>query len=217
MLAVFIGCAASLGAVLSYLLSAAYGHVDWCVPFWESCSSISKAGRKPPAFFVFKAFFLPVAGLMLVYWPLVEIWLRHLEGRSTGIRSWLTGLGGIAALALILYSTMLGAVGQLYQLQRRIGIILFFGFTAFAHLIMLHRLWRLPGPLRPPFTNVQLALSLLLLMGGLANSTLAVVMGDDFDRLEDAMEWCFALVMISQFVVTGLAWRASGFTLMPTR
>lgn len=104
MLAVFIGCAASLGAVLSYLLSAAYGHVDWCVPFWESCSSISKAGRKPPAFFVFKAFFLPVAGLML------------------------------------------------------------------------HRLWRLPGPLRPPFTNVQLALSLLLLMGGLAWRTSGFVL-----------------------------------------
>ena len=40
-----------------------------------------------------------------------------------------------------------------------------------------------------------------------------MAMGDDFDRLEDSIEWVFAVVMVSQFAVTGLAWRDTGFRL----
>lgn len=212
-LAVLLGTGTILAATISYLLSAAYGRVPWCIPFWESCSSISAAARKPPSFFVFKAIILPLAGLMLLYWPLLEIWLCRLENRSQRVVSVLSFLGGTATLALILYTTMLGAVGDLYQLQRRIGIILFFGFTALAHLIMLRRLWMLDASRRPPWTRVQLMLSVLLLTGGVANSMLKIAMGEGFDRLENSIEWCFAVVMVSQFIFTGLAWRDSEFRL----
>lgn len=212
LLPVLIGCASIVGVTLSYLLAASWGQVPWCIPWWDSCSSISATGRQPPAFFVFKAFLLPVAGLMLLYWPLLAHWIRGFEGSAGPTARWVQSLGVGAALALILYTTLLGAVGELYQLQRRIGIILFFGFTAFAHLLMVRHLWNRSRSQRPPWTNVQLGLSITLLGGGLANSLLAVTYPRFLD-IEDAMEWCFATVMMAQFVITGLAWRATGYRL----
>ena len=197
---------ATVGVGLSYLLSARYGWVPWCNPYWDSCSSISAAGRHPPAFFVFKAMLLPVAGLMLVYWYLVAFWLRSLQSEHSAKPRSILVLGCVAATALALYTTMLGAVGDLYQLQRRIGIILFFGLTALCHLLMVARLYQLPRTVRPEGAHWQLLCTLLLLAGGLANSALALAMGDNFDQIEDAMEWIFATVMISQFLLTGLMW-----------
>ncbi len=210
-LAYAIGFGLIVGANLTYLIAAYYQQVPWCVPYWDSCTSISAAGRQAPAYFVFKAIMLPLAGLMLVYWPLLDVWLARLQPGAV-LRRTLSYLGVFAALALALYATMLGAVGQLYQLQRRIGIILFFGCTALAHLWMVYRLSQLPKAHRPEIYLVQCALSIVLLCGGLMNSVLALSL-DNFDEIEDAMEWCFALVMASQFVVTGYGWKQTQFGL----
>jgi len=216
--------AALLGIHLSYLLSAAHGHVPWCVPYWDSCASISASGRHPPAFFVFKAILLPVGGLVLGYWPLLAYWLRELslsahrhagdrQAASHPIERIIALAGCGAALALILYTTLLGAVGDFYQLQRRMGIIMFFGLTGLCHLLAVRQMLRLPVPRRPDGYRIQFALSALLLGGGLFNVVLSLVL-TDFGAIEDAIEWCFALVMISQFAVTGLLWRRSGFRLI---
>ena len=50
-LAVLLGTGTFIAAIISYFLSAAYGHVPWCVVFWESCSSISAAGAQTPGVF----------------------------------------------------------------------------------------------------------------------------------------------------------------------
>jgi hypothetical protein len=212
-IALLIGWGSILGIHLCYLLAATWEQVPWCVPYWDSCTSISATGRHPPAFFVFKAIMLPIAGLLLVYWPLVVYWLNRLDASLGGrVNHTIWIMGCIAGLALILYTTMLGAVGDLFQLQRRIGIILFFGLTSFGHLLVVSQLSKLPAVKRPQGYRLQLSLSAILLLGGLLNAVLSLSM-ENFDAIEDAIEWCFALVMMSQFLVTGMLWRKTGFEL----
>ncbi len=199
---------------LTYLLAAYYGHVPWCMPYWDGCSSISATGRKAPEFFLFKAMMLPAAVVMMAYWKLMADWLGNLvDGRPTAI-SFIRILGIFATLSLILYTTMLGAEGKLYQVERRIGIILFFAFTALSHLLVIQQTAKVVrnrvhhGLLT--FYRTQLGLSAVLLTGGVANSILAVSYSR-FHDIEDAIEWSFALVMMSQFIATYFAWKRSGF------
>ena len=35
----------------TYLIAASHGHVPWCVPYWDSCTSISATGRQLPETF----------------------------------------------------------------------------------------------------------------------------------------------------------------------
>ena len=57
-----------LSVQLTYLVAASHGLVDWCFPYLDSCSSISAAGRKPPASYLFRATMLPSAAIMMAYW-----------------------------------------------------------------------------------------------------------------------------------------------------
>jgi hypothetical protein len=59
-------------------LAYAAGLMPWCIPYIDSCTSISATGREPPAFFVFKALMIPAAMLLMAYWLLNARWLRQL-------------------------------------------------------------------------------------------------------------------------------------------
>ena len=73
---------------------------------------------------------------MIVYWKLSYEWLKTMGSRmSKGNRAMLC-LGVIACLGLIFYTTVLGSIGEIYRLQRRIGITLFYTSTFLAQLIM---------------------------------------------------------------------------------
>ena len=64
--ALVVWIAAWIAAVGSYLVSAAGGHLDWCVPHLTGCESISASGRYGWGFFLFKAMMLPTAALLIV-------------------------------------------------------------------------------------------------------------------------------------------------------
>ena len=66
----------------SYLVAASYGQVDWCVPYIDSCTSISATGRKPPASYLFRALMLPSAMIMMCYWWFNYSWLSSLHKRA---------------------------------------------------------------------------------------------------------------------------------------
>ena len=44
-----------------FLVSVFEGHIDLCFPYWEGCSSISRAGRHGTAYFLFKGGMMPAA------------------------------------------------------------------------------------------------------------------------------------------------------------
>lgn len=193
---------------LSYLLSAYHGHVEWCVPYWDSCTSISATGRELPAKLWFKLGMIPAALCAMALWFLAADW-RRLAGPTRHPRSIraLPLVGGVASLFLILYTGALGEQGDAYRDIRRTGVILAFALTYLAQLLLT----RLIGELAEARADAFLlawyrrlfGLMAVLLAVGVLSVVLDATLGPGYDDIEDAFEWVMALLLNLYFA--GLA------------
>ena len=211
----------------TYLVAAASGQVDWCIPYIDSCTSISATGREPPASYLFRATMLPAAAIIAAYWWLNHVWLASLHRRAgragrgrAAVNGWMLALGLLACLGLVLYVTVLGEAGQAWARQRRAGAVLFFAFTYLAQLLLLSLVWRL-GVWRPPLRRWLLP-SMWLLCGsllllGILTLILDAWDGAWYDSVEDAFEWWLALLLQLNFFLGYLLWRQAGFSLAVER
>lgn len=183
------------------------GHVPWCFPYFESCSSISATGRHGAAFFLFKATMIPSAMLQMLYWYLASQWLQKLGDKVTPAR-FIFFLGMLAAIFLVVYCVALGASGDFLRVQRRIAVICYFTFTYLSQLLLVWRMGRLrvEGPSR----NWLLGLCITTLTIGVATIVFDLV-SDNYDDYEDAFEWTLALLIHLYFLVTVVTWRRTGF------
>lgn len=202
---------------VTYLVSASFGFVDWCIPYIDSCTSISATGRHPPASYIFRATMLPVAIIMMGFWWVSASWIGSMR-RAAGLDSdsraqWMVGLGVLAGIGLILYVTVLGEVGDVWRRQRRIGVVLFFSFTYLAQLLWLAQL----RPLALPNVEILLQIKWLLCISLLATGVLTVVFEFVneawYDTVEDAFEWVLALMLQSNFLMAWLIWRRMPWSL----
>jgi TRAP-type C4-dicarboxylate transport system permease large subunit len=204
----------------TYLVAASHGQVEWCIPYIDSCTSISATGRNPPASYLFRATMLPSAAIMIVYWWFNYAWLNALHRKRGDFASrtnlWMLALGVVACLGLILYITVLGESGSAWARQRRIGTALFFSFTYVAQLLFLRQLHQLRSQLRqvPDFLlRAMLATSVLLLVLGVM--TLVFDAWDElwYDTVEDAFEWNLTLLLQVNFLLGYFVWRRAGWFL----
>lgn len=182
---------------LCYVVAASEGHVPWCIPYVDSCTSISATGRHGSAFWLFKLTMLPYALCLMVWWWQGHHLLIRNDAREPAIL--ITGL--IGATFLVVYVLALGAVGDTFQLTRRVGIVVYFTFTYLALLLFAHRWLTVSSVSRWRHVPVLL-LSLILGIG-----LLTVVLGflyEDYDDIEDAFEWVVALLIHLTLVTQAL-------------
>jgi hypothetical protein len=192
-------------------ISILFGNLEYCLPYWSQCHSISATGRQYPEFFVFKALMIPTAIFMLAYWLILRVWLKQISNGRIGTRL-ITGLGVIASCALIIYTVTLGAVGEPYALARRIGVIFYFAFSSFGHLLLLRKL-QLVDCKALCIEGEQKALVYIcaaLVISGIL-SAIAGFYWEGWDNWENAYEWWFSLFMISLFYLVARMWNTTGF------
>jgi len=211
-----IPCIAVQGA---YLLAAQHGFVDWCNPYIDSCTSISATGRRPPASFVFKGLMLPSAMLMIIFWiihgALVDT-LNEASRRGYVVQS----LGIVACVGLVLYVTVLGELGDVWRLQRRIGTILFFSFTFLAQLLLAAGLRSVPVTVHRRAANTarwMLTGCTVMLVIGIFSVLVQAVSEDWHDAIEDAIEWQLALLLQINFFLSVRLWWPADWTLVLQR
>ena len=209
----FTGLLPILAVHTTYLVSASEGYVAWCFPYIESCTSISATGRYGSAFFIFKGTMIPVAALQMMYWVLTYKWLVILGDRLLTAKTIMI-VGVIATIFLVIYTVALGAAGDEFRLQRRIGIIVYFTFTFLAQLLLT---WRV-GILRrqEPSLPLLVAICYFLLGTGLLTLVLDITL-ENYAEYEDAFEWVFALVFHGFFLVTWNTWQNTGFSVLKVR
>ena len=201
-----------LGAVhLAWWLSLQAGHVPACVPYWDGCTSISRAARHGLGNHLFRLVVLPCALLHLINWWLASRWLRADTGRDrqAGL---LLALGAVSAAALALYAAFLGTQGDAYQFLRRYGVTLYFGCGFLAQLMFLRlaaRESRLPPRLG---TAMRLVCAGMLLLG-VGNVTAGALLAEEAarDRVENALEWQLGLLLVAWFVLQSLLWKRARF------
>ncbi|MEX2468994.1 MAG: hypothetical protein WD396_04495 [Pseudohongiellaceae bacterium] len=184
---------------ITYLIAAGEGHVPHCIPYWESCTSISATGRQGTAFFFFKLTMVPMAGVYWWYWREANLQLNRLGYRGRVI----VRLGAVAALALGCYALALGATGDSFRLTRRIGIILYFTFTYLCQLLIVYQLGKQGVSDRS--RHWQQGLLLLILGIGLLTLVLDVIL-PNYEDYEDAFEWNVALLLHLNFLLAAIGW-----------
>ena len=186
---------------INYLIAASEGFVPWCIPYWDSCTSISATGRHGTGFYFFKATMLPISLLYLHYWLQCSARLEASNNRQR----WILYLGVFAVAALITYTLSLGAVGDNFQLIRRIGIIFFFTLTYLCQLLVIQRLDVLG--VKNVVMQWQLRLCLLILGIGILTLCLDVLMSN-YGDIEDAFEWVIALLVHINFLLATFSWKS---------
>lgn len=195
-----------LATWVAFALSAQSGHIDPCNPFWDGCTSISRAARHGLGNHVFRAAMLPAATVQIGFWLACRQWLLR-ESRTSASR--LIPLFGLAAgLALILYATFLGTEGDIYRLLRRYGVTLYFAFT---YLALLWTLRALRGTPHRPLHASLLGIALGMLALGLASVAASALIGNEAlkDRVENALEWQLGLWLCAMFAVFAWHWRGA--------
>lgn len=201
-----------IGITVSYVIAVTEGHVAGCFPFLEGCTSISSAGRSAPEAYVFRATLMPSAVLLLLYWRLNYVWLRKAGDTLPISARLIPTLGAFAAIFLLVYANVVGAIGEIYELQRRIGVIVFFASNMVAQMLFTRRLLLLKqqGMLRQGqwVPEVKLWLCGLMLAVGLMILPKHLM---DWDT-DNIVEWNFALLSHLYFIVTYALWRSTGFT-----
>lgn len=200
-IALVLGTIPVLVINLNYLIAASEGFVPWCVPYWDSCTSISATGREGTAFYFFKLTMLPLALCYGWYWKLIHEALAREGYSGKAIRT----LGYAAVLALIVYVLALGLVADSFQLVRRIGIIFYFAFTFLCQLLVVYQLNKLRVRLRG--LQAQFYLCGLVLAIGVLTLPLGVWL-ENYADVEDAFEWNLSLLLHSNFVLNWWGWRA---------
>lgn len=193
---------------VSYLIAATYGHVDWCVPYWDSCTSISATGRQLPEKVWFKLGMMPSALVAALLWWKLWHWLQTTAAyfpRLTLNAMLLCGF--LAACFLIMYTAVLGEEGDTFQRIRRTGITLTFAFTFLGQLFCTRLLWLYSMSSTPSdialWVRRLLGLLILLLATGITSVILDGILGEGYDAFEDAFEWTMALMLNGWFA--GLA------------
>ena len=192
----------------TFSVSVLEGHVSLCMPYWDSCTSISRTGRYGTSYFIFKGTMLPAAVLGILFWWLNGRWLRQLGVHTRGVL-WLPWLGLIACLALGVYTLALGHAGDGFHLMRRIGVVLYFSLTFICQLLISaglrsHLLWRHTG-------SRLLNLCQLTLGVGILSVILNGVVPDFYSRKDDAFEWILALLINLHALWLAWLWRKSHF------
>lgn len=195
-----------LATAIAFVLSVRHGHIESCNPFWDGCTSISRAARHGLSNHLFRTLMLPCATLQIGWWWLCRYWLSS-QGRPAS--PMIAVLGTTAGIFLILYATFLGTEGDIYRLLRRYGAIVYFAATYLAFLLVLRSLARPPRP--AVFAPLRVvAVGMLLL--GIANPAASVLVADAAlgDRLENVFEWHLGLWLTAMFGLFAWQWRRDG-------
>ena len=107
----------------------------------------------------------------------------------------------IAAVALAVYTMVLGTDGDLYAWLRRYGIKFYFAGSFCAMLVFVRQLRRLAPASR--LTQALLWMCAAMLALGLANILAQVLIADEEfrDHFRDSMEWLLVTLFVAWFLV----------------
>lgn len=184
-----------------------------CMPYLEGCVSVSRAARSGPGLLPFRWLMLASVPLLLLTWEYARRWLRDLRACSARRGRMMAALGVLGAVFLVLYVTALGNEDEWYRWQRRYGVILYFGGTALAQLLLVWILWPLRrvllgGLLLRPVALLALLVSLQWALGVFSAFKRLLFADPVFiDRIENVIEWWYALAMSLAFIAIARLFR----------
>jgi hypothetical protein len=213
-IALMAGLCPVIAVNAAFLINLNQG-LEACFPYIEGCYSVSRAVRSGPGLSLFKILAFPAAMMMAWYWIRGSRWFELESEIPDFPPAWVTAMGVAGAGFFLVYALSLGTDGELYRWMRRYGVVFFFAMTSLAQLFLTSKLWRWRDELAGGALKGKITLHFLvvLLMWGLGiASAFKRKLIDDpefLDRVENALEWDFALALSLTFVAISLFHRSA--------
>ena len=201
-----IGLLAIFSGNLTFLLSVNEGFIETCFPYFEGCSSISKAGRKGLAAILFKLTIIPVMTLLSVYWVITYNLIRNTYGinKIQGKIMLLSGI--IGSFFGIIYTSFLGSEGDIYQLLRRFGIYFFFLGTYLGQILETNLIGNIEATKLSFYPKTMRFITFFI--GCIILISIPVYgFFDEDDWIENILEWNITLLIFLYFILSSLFWR----------
>ena len=182
--------------IISYIASVQFNLVESCIPFFEGCTSISRAGRNFPVKIFFKPMMYLYAIFLFLYWYRFLEKLKNFEVKEK--KFYLFAF--FSVVFLILYITFLGE-GKIYNFFRRVGIYIYIFLIVISQFLISKKLYLIREKINKnfiiKFIKINYFLTLLLVLSGLILLPLLLIKIDNFPQIKNIISWnYFTLIQL---------------------
>ena len=180
--------------IISYLISIKLNLVATCIPNFEGCTSISRAGRYEPVKFFFKPMMYFYALFIFFFW---NIFLKEINNTKIETKN-LVILTYITVIFLCLYITFLGE-SKVYSFFKRIGIyfyilsIVLLQFSS--NRILINNEKKLSKYYNYKIVHLNNYLSRFLVISGLILLPILIIKIEDFPEIKNIISWNYFLLI----------------------
>lgn len=180
--------------IISYLISIKLNLVVACIPNFEGCTSISRAGRYEPVKFFFKPMMYFYAIFIFFFW---NIFLKEINNTKIETKN-LVILTYITVIFLCLYITFLGE-SKVYSFFKRIGIyfyilsIVLLQFSS--NRILINNEKKLSKFFNYKIVHFNYYLSSFLVISGLILLPILIIKIEDFPQIKNIISWNYFLLI----------------------
>ena len=185
-----------LTIIISFIWSANLKLVNWFIPNFDGCTSISRVGRYEPVVYFFKPLMLIYAIFLGLFW---KNYYKLLNFDNINISKFSLLIAYCSILFLVLYIIFLGE-GKLYKFFRQIGIFIYIFFTLLTQIIFSNKLKSL-SYFNKKFGYLIYYYSLILGLVGLLLFPFMIMKIIEITNFKNIVSWNYFLLIQIYFLM----------------
>ena len=185
--------------VISYIASVKLNLVPFCIPNFEGCTSISRAGRNIPVKYFFKPMMLFYSFFLFLYWfKILEI-IKKIKITEKKF----SFFAFVSVLFFILYIVFLGE-GKIYEFFRRVGIYIYIFFTIITQFLISRKLFFKQKKIKKYFEikyikyNYFLTFNLIII--GIILLPILIIKIENFPQIKNIISWNYFFLIKLYFI-----------------
>jgi len=196
--------------IISYIASIKLNLAPACIPNFEGCTSISRAGRNIPVKYFFKPMMFLYSFFLFLYWyKFIEILDKFkISEKKFSFFSFLS------VIFLILYIIFLGE-GKIYEFFRRIGIYIYIFFTVITQFLISKKLFffqkKIKKNFKINFIKSNFYLTLFLIVSGIIILPVLIIKINYFPEIKNIISWNYFMLIQLYFVFSLFSFKKQYF------
>ena len=196
--------------IISYIASIKLNLVPACIPNFEGCTSISRAGRNIPVKYFFKPMMYLYSFILFLYW---YKFIKILDKFKLSEKKFYF-FSFFSVIFLILYIFFLGE-GKIYDFFRRIGIYIYIFFTIIAQFLTSKKLFfirkKIKKNFKVKFIKLNFYLTLFLIVSGIIILPILIIKIDNFPEIKNIISWNYFMLIQLYFIFSLFSFKTKYF------
>ena len=186
--------------IISYIASVKLNLVPYCIPNFEGCTSISRAGRNVPVKYFFKPMMFFYSFFLFLYWYKLLEAFKNIKVSEKKF----SFFAFFSVLFFILYIIFLGE-GKIYDFFRRVGIYIYIFFTVITQFLISKKLFykqkKIKKYFKIKFIKFNYFLSLYLIIIGIILLPILAIKIEAFPQVKNIISWNYFLLIQFYFII----------------